>query len=205
MQVSDRFKRYFSDFQKIGKKEKGIIFAILLTSFVVGIVGSVNYQKLTSRKPTTNDQRPATTPSPIPLPASLSLTSDKKEIKKGENFTVTIKIDSPNQGVEAADFVITFDPLYLKVATVSAGNYFKTYPVKLTEKTSVKLSGVASLSDNKLLIPKGEGTIGTILFAAQTATSSTEIKFDEIKTIVAYGGKNILDMSKISNVKITIQ
>lgn len=203
MQISDRLGRYFSDFRKIGKKEKGIIIALLFTSFVVGIVGSVNYRKFTSRS---SLPLPAKiTPSPIPLPASLSLTSDKKEIKKGENITVTIKIDSPNQGVEAADFVVTFDPTYLKVATVSAGNYFKTYPVKTSEKNFVKFSGVASLSDNKLLIPKGDGTIGTILFQTQTATSSTGIKFDKVKTIVASGGKNILDTSKISNVKVTIQ
>lgn len=203
MQISDRFKRYFSDFQKIGKKEKGIIIAILLTSFVVGIVGSVNYRKFTSRSPVTVPAK--ITPSPIPLPASLSLTSDKKEIKKGENITVTIKIDSPNQGVEAADFVVTFDPTYLQVATLSAGNYFKTYPVQQTEKTSVKFSGVASLSDNTLLIPKGEGTIGTILFQTIAATSSTEVKFDREKTIIATGGKNILDTNRISNVKVTIQ
>ena len=195
MQISDRFKRYFSDFQKIGKKEKGIIFALLITLFAGSILGSRFYfSRFTPPKSVS-----------VPIPASLALTADKKVIKKGENVTLTLKINSPNQGVEAADFVVTFDPTYLKVATLSAGNYFKTYPVRQTEKDFVRFAGVASLSDNKLLIPKGEGTIGTILFQTIAATSSTEVKFDREKTIIATGGKNILDMSKISNVKITIQ
>ena len=120
----------------------------------------------------------------------------------GATFSAILNINSPNQGVEAADFVVSFDPDYLKVATISAGNYFGIYPVKQIEKDRVKISGIANLVNDKFIIPIGRGTIGSIVFETLDATTSTQISFDREKTIVASGGKNILD--QITNLEVRI-
>lgn len=195
--MKEAVKTYLKQFKKLGRNAKILIIAILIGSFFIGIAAQTGYQKLTYQP------QPPPSPTSIPAPASISLTSNSKEIETGATFSATIKISSPNQGVEAADFVVSFDPDYLKVATVSSGNFFGVYPVKKAETNSVKISGMANLIDNKIIIPKGEGTIGNITFEALAATESTKISFDKEKTIVANGGKNIL--GEISDLQISIK
>lgn len=193
--------KYLRDFGKIGKRKKVIILAILAGSFFFGIFMPITVTNLSYKKPTL----PIPSPTPIPLPASLTVTSDKRQAALNDTFIATINIDSPNQGVEAADFVVNFDPEILRVATVSGGNYFGLYPVKTAENDNVKISGIANLVNNKFIIPKGRGTAGSITFEALSATDSTKISFDREKTIVASGGKNILDMEKIADLDIIIK
>lgn len=195
--MKEAVKTYLTQFKKLERNAKILIIAILIGSFFIGVIGQIGYRKL-AYKPF-----PIPSPTSIPTPASISLTSNSAEVETGATFSATIKINSPNQGVEAADFVVLFDPDYLKVATVSSGNFFGVYPVKKTETNSVKISGMANLIDNKIIIPKGEGTVGTITFEALAATESTKISFDKEKTIVASGGKNIL--GKITDLEISIK
>lgn len=197
--------RYLREFKEIGKKQKILILAVLIGSLLFGLFLPVAINNLSSLKP------PKITPSPtpIPIPAVISLSTDlpagkagKNEVETDATFSATININSVNQGVEAADFVINFDPDYLSVATVSSGNYFGLYPVKEIGADSVKISGIANLVDNKFIIPIGKGVIAKIVFETLSATESTKISFDREKTIVASGGKNILD--RITNLEVRI-
>jgi len=192
---------YFREFKKIGKKQQMIIIAVLIGAFIFGISLPVGINKFSTYQPA----KVLPSPTPIPLPAVISISSDKVEIKRGATFSATININSPNQGVEAADFVVDFDPDYLSVATISAGNYFGLYPVKTFEKGKAKISGIANLVNNKFIIPVGKGKIGSIVFEALSATDSTKITFDREKTIVASGGKNILDLEKITDLIVSIK
>ena len=193
--------KFLRDFKKIGQKQKIIIISILVGSFLVGIFLPAILNNLSNPK----IKIPAPSPTPIPIPASLSLTSDKNSIKLGATFSATLNINSPNQGVEAADFIINFDPDFIKVATISSGNYFGIYPVKSVEKDKVKISGIANLVNDRFIIPMGSGTIGSIVFETLSATPSTQLSIDREKTIVASGGKNILDLGKITDLTVSIK
>ncbi len=195
---------FLSDFKKLPKKNQNLILIVLIICFVIGIA-SPNIIKSISKTGGNNKISSKLSPTPIPIPAELSLNTAKKEIKKGDSFEVEISINSLSQGVEAADFVVKFDPEILSVATVSAGNYFGAYPISQSEKGSVRLSGVATLNKATLNIPKGKGTVGTISFTADSATDLTKIYFDREKTIVANNGKNILDLNKITDLEISIR
>lgn len=201
--VSKLVEGFLADFKKLPKKNQHLILIVLVICFVIGIA-SPNIIKTLSNA---GNNKATSKPSPtlIPIPAELSLNSANKEVKKGEVFEVEISINSPNQGVEAADFVVKFDPDYLSVATISAGNYFGAYPITQNEKGSVRLSGVATLNNTTLNIPKGRGTVGTIFFTAEKTALSTNIFFDKEKTIIANNGKNILDLNKITDLEISIK
>jgi len=192
-------------FAKLGKKERTSIIFILIAAFLFGLLGSVVYKsfgtfsQLPARKKLSEQ---AATPVPA-RPASLALQTASNNIKAGETFTVDIYQQSPD-GVEAADFVVNFDPEFLAVDSLNEGNYFKNYPINKTEETFVKLSGVATLENNTVIVPKGKGIVGTIVFKAVKNTDSTSVSFDRTQTIVAYGGKNILDQSKITDLEISI-
>lgn len=201
--VSKIMERFLLDFKKLPKKNQHLILIVLIICFVIGIASPniiTSVAKIGVKKTVQNPS-----PTPIPIPATLSLDTDKKDLKQGDAFEVTISINSPNQGVEAADFVVKFDPDYLSVATISAGNYFGAYPITQSEKGSVRLSGVATLNNTTLNIPKGRGAVGTIFFTADKTAVSTNIYFDREKTIVANNGKNILDLNKITDLKISIR
>lgn len=193
--------KYLRDFKKIDQKKQIIIIAILIGSFVFGILIPVAVSNLTYKK----SALPAPSPTSIPIPASLTLSADSASVKLGATFSATININSPNQGVDAADFIVDFDPQYLKVATVSGGNYFGLFPVKSATESAVKITGIANLVNNRFIIPIGEGTIGTITFQTLSATGNTDIKFDREKTIVASKGENILDQNKITDLQIMIK
>lgn len=199
--VSKIMERFLLDFRKLPKKNQNLILIVLIICFAIGIA-SPNIIKTIS-KVGNNKTASKLSPAPIPIPADLSLNTAKNEIKKGDAFEVEISINSPNQGVEAADFVVKFDPGFLSVATVSAGNFFGAYPINQFESGSVKLSGVATLKNATLNIPKGRGTVGTIFFTAEKSTLSTNIYFDKFKTIVANNGENITGSMK--NLEISIK
>lgn len=193
-------KKYWKEFKKLPTNAKIIILVILIGSFLIGIIGQIGYQKLTIQR-----SIPLTTPTPtlIPIPAEVSLTTNNKEIEAGATFSASINLKSPDIGVEAADFVLSFDPDYLKVATISSGNFFSLYPVKKISNDSLQISGMVNLVDDRIIIPKGEGLVGTIIFETLSATQSSKISFDREKTIVANGGKNILE--RITDLEIAIK
>lgn len=200
--IEKTVKKFKEDFHKIPRRDQFLICLVLLLCFILGI----SYPSL-SRKISSigvkNKLILKVTPTVIPLPAALTLYADPPEVKKGSTLTVDILIDSPNQGVEAADFVINYDTDIFKVASISAGNYFGQYPINSIGDGFVKLSGVASLENNTLKIPKGRGTVGTLHVTAKKSARNSKISFDKDKTIVATNGKNI--MGEVKDLEITVK
>lgn len=196
------WQKYIKDFKKIGKKEKVIIAFILLAAFVIGISGSYAYKNLV--KPTTYNPQPTTIPTPLPKTSLITLASANKFLRVGDQIDVKLNLNSGNLGVEAADFVVNFDPNYLKVVDVSKGTFFKNYPINTTGDNFVKISGVADFTAKAVVVPKGEGNVATITFEALDATESTKIEIDNIKTIIASGGQNILDVNSLQNLTLGI-
>lgn len=197
------WQKYIRDFKKIGKKEKVIIAFILLAAFVIGISGSYAYKNITNPRLTTNDQQ-LISPTPLPKTSLITLISANKSLSVADQIDVTLNLNSGNLGVEAADFVVNFDPYYLKVVSVTKGTFFKNYPINTTGDNFVKISGVADFTEKAVVVPKGEGTVATLTFEALDATESTKIEIDKIKTIIASGGQNILDVNSLQNLTLGI-
>ncbi len=190
---------HISDFQRLGRKQQILSIIIMISLFFLGIFGSQFFF------PYTTPSKIAISPSPtsIPLPANLSLVTYNKTVDLNATFSATLAIDSPNQGVEAADFFIDFDPNYLSIATISAGNYFRLYPVMKIGTHSAKISGTAYLVNNRFSIPIGKGRIADIVFTTLEATEGSIIKINKEKTFVGSSGNNIL--GKTGDLSITIK
>ncbi len=197
------FKKYIKDFKNVGKREKIIIFSILLASFAIGVTGSYMYRNLGVRKASSTPEVEFSV-TPLPKTSLITLESEKGDLATGNKFDVNLNLNSGNLGVEAADFVVNFDPDYLKAISVSTGTFFKNYPINTTGDNFVKISGVADFTEKAVVVPKGEGTVATITFETLQATESTKIEIDKIKTIIASGGQNILDTSKLEDLMISV-
>lgn len=202
--IKKTFQKFVSEFNKIEAKQKLGIIVLLIVAFTVGLSSSVGY--LTFLFPQENQKvatKPKALPTPIPSPAALSIISDKTSIAAGSTFSAQIKLNSYNQGIEAADFDISFDPKYLKVATISSGAFFGAYPRQETTTNSILISAMAQVSDEKIIIPKGEGVVADIIFEALNPVAQTIVAVNKNNTIVASDGKNVLD--KVSDLTISIK
>ena len=142
-------------------------------------------------------------PTPIPQPVEITLTASNKIVSPNSSFTVSVNISSPDTNIDAADFVIYFDPDVLKPQKIEDGDFFTNIPVKKIEDNFVKISATATFADNKITFPQGQGTVATINFLAIKKATDSLIYFDPDKTIVASGGKNVL--GKLTDTKITIK
>jgi len=187
--------------KKIKSQQKIIIASILVLFFLAGIGLSVWYKKQSAS--TQSGQGSAG--KVLRKTASLVLTTKDKKVARDESFTVKLVLDSGNQGVEAADFIVSFDPQFLQVRTLTPGNYFKTYPIKKTEGNTVKISGVAYFDGQSIIVPKGKGEVAEITFTAVSTIASTSITIDREKTVVASDGQNILNLSRITDLKIMVK
>src|SRR3989344_2358453 len=98
----------------------------------------------------------------LPVTAVLTLSSDNLQVNKGEEFTVTLSLDSKETEVAAADFIISFDTRFLQAIEVTPGKFFSNYPVLTKTENNVKISAVASFDGESLILPKGKGTVGQI-------------------------------------------
>ena len=141
----------------------------------------------------------------LPSNAALSLESDKNSVNPGQEFTVTMTLDSGKTEVAAADFVLQYDPKYLKVVSVSTGKFFTNYPINTQAGNYVKISGVASFDGETLVLPRGKDTVGKIVFRALQNAGKTTVKFDSSKTIVATNGQNILNKKKLASLTLNVQ
>lgn len=134
----------------------------------------------------------------------LSLETEKSLLKVKDEFILTINLDSQNSEVAAADFVLNYDPQFLKVKALERGGFFSNYPVKKIEKNNFKISGVAAYDGESLILPKGNNSIAIATFQA-LKKGKTIINFDSKKTIVATDGQNILAKKKLPEVVLTIE
>lgn len=195
----DFIKHDLKRLHRVNKNQKIIIGIILVSAFTLGILFPSVLRNTFTRQ--TGQQQAA----PLPKTSTLSLTGAKNRLIVGENFTVLINLDSKNQGVEAADFVMNYDPAYLKVDKVATDTFFKSYPINTYDGNSVRISGVAFFDGKKLSIPKGKGTVGIITFTTVAATPKTTVTFDRTKTIIAANGQNILNPSGVTDLTVAIQ
>lgn len=193
-------KKHQQDFKKLPAYNKAVILLLLLLCFTFGLylpkifpsIFKLNFMQnfnISAKKEL----------------AYLALTSDKKSVKKNDAFKVTLTLDSRNNNVEAADFVLTYDSNVLEAVNVTTGKFFPNYPKKESGDGKVTISGSATVSGDKLIIPKGKDTVAVISFKAISTKTSAKISFDKEKTIVASGGKSILNTDKITDLKINIK
>lgn len=193
-------KMYWRQLQKVGQKEKIIIICLLLFSFMFGFGGAVVIGLYPLTK---NITRSSSIPTPTLYPASVMLTTLTKTVTRGNPIDVSINLSTPDLGTEAGDFILYFDPKFLRVDHITTGDFYSQYPVNKVENNFVKISGIASYINNKITIPKGNGTIATITFVPLAPTPRTLLYFDPDKTIVASNGQNTI--GAMSSLTLTIQ
>lgn len=172
--------------------KKNLVFFVVF--FIIGLLLSLGFKGFRNSKE-----------KKLPASAVLTFESDKTNISPGENFLVTLNLDSQDTEVAAADFIVKFDPKYLKVVDVSTGNFFSLYPVKTISGDFIKISGIASYEEDTIVLPKGNESVGQITFQAKEKTGSTTISFDPAKTIVANSGQNILNKKSLSRLNIDLE
>jgi len=194
---------FFQELSNLPKTSKIGILSILLlclfAGFVLPALLTKNSTSGTTGQPTIVQTRPTLTP--VPVPATLGLSADKTSVPAGTPITVTIQINSGTYSIGAADFVLKFDPTLLTPQKIDTGTFFKEYPKSNINANTVAISGVASVVDDSVLIPKGEGTIAQITFQT-LAKGNAVLEFDSAKTIVASDGKNVLGQAKTLTIGI---
>lgn len=193
--------KIIKDLGRIHTQEKLIIFGLLFFSFLIGFGGAILLGKSYININISTGSKLA--PTPVPLPVALSLNTSANSIVKGTNFDVDIIINSPDSGVDAADFILYFDPSIVKPLSIKPGNFFHQLPLQKIDKNFIKISAVASYLNNKIIIPKGSGVVATITFKALSSANSSLIYFDPDKTIIATNGQNIV--GALSSLNITIK
>jgi len=171
-------------------KKQAILFICLIIA--LGLLLLLN----TLRKPQT---------ATLPRTSQITMESIKLQFLPGEEFFVTLNLDSKDKEVAAADIVVYFNPQFLKVLEVKTGKFFTNYPINTTYRDHIKLSGIASFNGESLTFPKGKATLGQIKFQAQNRSGNTIISFDSRKTIVATSGQDILDKTQLNKLAISIQ
>lgn len=141
----------------------------------------------------------------LPKTASLTLESEQKSVAPGETVSARLILDTGDQGVEAADFVLNFDARFLNIKSVVPGNFFKSYPANKSEGNTLRISAVAYFDGSSVIIPKGRGEVASLTFEAVSSAAKTSIKVDRAKTIIAASGQNILATDKISDLTVSIR
>lgn len=189
---------YAQSLKRIGEKEKIGILGLLILAFAVGFTVAFLYIKPQFTK--TNTPAQSTVESGY---ASVTLSTPKMELTQNREFDVSIQISSPEKGVEAGDFILYYDPRYIRAMKVTRGNYFKNFISDVIEPSRIRLSAAAVLTGKNIIVPKGDGIVAAIRFATIAPTDTTLIYLDPDKTIVASNGKNILDYSNV--LKLTIR
>lgn len=194
----ETFQPYRQTLKTLGEKEKIGILGLLILAFVIGFFVAFLYIKpqIQQKRESSQTNVPSGT-------ASLTLSTPALELPQNREFDVTIRISSPEKGVEAGDFILYYDPRYVKAKSITRGNYFKNFISDVIEPSRIKLQAAAVLTAQNIIVPKGDGTVATIHFATLAPTDTTLIYFDPDRTVVASGGENILDYSNV--LKLTIR
>lgn len=197
----------FDEVVTMGKKQARMIILVLVLCFVGAFLLSYGYIKYSSQKKGNVALISPTPAASIPTTSfvSLALSADRQIVETGATFSAQIQIDTGNMQVEAADFVVTFDPSFLQARKIQEGKFFGAMPITQIEKDYVKISGMASLAGDTIVVPKGKGTVATIIFETTQASESTAVKIDREKTIIASKGVNVLDTKKITDFAVGIK
>ncbi len=137
---------------------------------------------------------------PTPQPIFV-ISASKPSIKKGELITVTGSLPRVTDAVVAAEIYFGYDPNVLQVMKIEEGDAFPVYPIKVTGKDYVKVSGMSKVQDQKVYLPQNQ-TFATLTFKALKAGVETKIYIDDALSSVIEDGKNVLTKGSSVSVKI---
>lgn len=185
--------------KRLNTSSKILIIALLALAFFVGVSIPLF---LTRPQKATNNETTAV-PTAIPKPITLSLTTQNEVVSLENTLYVQINIASEEREISAADFIVYFDPNFVKPTIIKEGDFFPNILTKKIEPEFIKIQAAATVKDNKFIFPKGKGTIATVSFKALKKTNRTLLYFDPDKTVVAVDGKSIL--TNITDLSLTIQ
>lgn len=156
-----------------------------------------------------NNQSDSAPQASSPIITKVELTSDKNQVKIGEEFTVSINIVS-DYLTDGVDLIINFDPELLSVETagedkapVVLGALYQDFPVNKIEAGKITVSGI---TDGEGVL--ANGLFGSVIFKTKKAgQTSVGLDFQKDNTtdtnVIEKGtGKDIL--MDVKNVNITI-
>lgn len=133
-----------------------------------------------------------------------SVSPSSRNLAPGDTLNADISVDTGNNLIVSADIVLSFDPKYLEVISISSGPFWtSTSEVqKSLNNTSGKV--IYSIYTFKENAKKGTGVLATVVFKAKAA-GATSVAFDSSQSAV-YGlteGQNVLASSIPGSYTIT--
>lgn len=165
----------------------GIVVLVLL---VAGLVGGVFLVR--QRQELRKEAAPAT---------SLSLTPSQSTIKAGETISLTISMDTAENKATGADLTITYDPKKLVLTEFKPGTFL---PIPLSQPKIDNNQGLATavFGAQPASVPKGKGSLGTLVFQAKE-TGTVSVAFSpETEVIGADEETNVLVAKNPASVTI---
>lgn len=188
------------DFKAFSQRQKVILLVCIAVIFLgLGLVLTAGRQAepvpLASRVP------PASRPTPVPtlVPANFTLIPATATVKKGEKLTLSLRLNSGQYSIDAADAVLSFDPKVFKAEKLTPGKLFGQYPVKRIDNKlgEVQLSGAGEIKEGAVSAFSGEDEYGTLVLTALASSSSTPVSFTS-KSVCASKGQSCLNLAKTS-------
>lgn len=106
--------------------------------------------------------------------ARLSLSPASGSYSNGDQFVVSVNVDTAGQDAMAVDALINFDSTRLEAKTVTKGDFFGGFDYKI-DASSGRIT-IYSFSEQTLQTKSGTGTVATITFAAK-AVGTASVSF----------------------------
>ena len=112
------------------------------------------------------------------IPAvDLVLEADRRAIRAGTNFTVTIKVEPNGQQVSAVDAPLNFDPEAMRVVSVAQGTRLEQLPAGFPREGT----GTIDFSAFTLGPPPTDNfVLGVVTFEAKTPISEERVRLDTL-------------------------
>lgn len=174
----------------LGRRRVASILGVLILTLGLagGLLGLKNEQDKRSRASGENE-------------ANLTLVSTKSNVEIGEEFDVNVLINAKENKVSAAEVHILFDPQYFEGKSITKGTFL---PVVIRD-------GVIEGGEAKIILgsepdepKKRAGTLVRLRLKALAEVSSSEIKFDALKTQVSAVGLTENIVGKLENTTVSI-
>ncbi len=148
-----------------------------------------------------------------PIPTTISLESDKKDLRIGDEFTMRINLASDKK-TYGTDIILNYNPQFLKVkesavgqGPVSVGSFYDEYPSNtLDDKLGkIRISAISNKEGGEL----AQGELGTVTFVA-TKSGSTQVEIEFVRgstsdtnILESTNGEDVLE--SVRNLSLTIK
>jgi hypothetical protein len=122
----------------------------------------------------------------------LAINPESTSVALGENFDLVIEVRAGTQPVDGAAVYLNFDPDFLQVVSISAGNTLPTILENSYNNTAGQINFSASTLSS---FPSGTFTLATVTFQALAPTSGTSLAFNSSsprESDVTFEGSSIL-------------